>query len=107
MNRMTVAAIVVASALCAALWVAWLESPERAALLADREAAQLRQSLASERAELRLLQAECAEAARENGPAHGAAVCEHYRLQLELSRERQERIRARMDELQRQRGDGV
>ena len=107
MRRRTVIAIGLASVLCAALWVAWLESPERAALLADREAAQLRQSLASERAELRLLHAECAEAARENGPAHGAAVCEHYRLQLDLSRERQERIRARMDELQRQRGHGI
>lgn len=107
MKRSTFSAIAVGSVVCAALWVAWLESPERAALLADREAAQLRQSLASERAELRLLQAECAEAARENGPAHGAAVCEHYRLQLELSRERQERIRARIDELQRQRGEAI
>lgn len=107
MKRLTAPALAVVIVLAASVWAAWLGSPERAALLADEEVAELRQLLASERAELALLRADCAEAGRENGPAHGAAVCDHYRLQATMARERMERISTRLQELQGSGGDRI
>jgi hypothetical protein len=98
--KMAAAAVTaVAGVVCAA----WLQSPERAALLKDEEIASLRQQLASEQAQLQLDVADCAAARTEHGASFASAVCDHNRTQAALARERMAKIRAALDELLRQR----
>lgn len=84
-------------------WVAWLRSPERAALLLDEEIAAHRRLIASEQAELIRERAGCLADAREYGPAFASATCDHARLQAVLAHERLSKARAGLLDLERRR----
>lgn len=84
-------------------WVAWLRSPERAALLLDEEIAAHRRLIASEQAEVMRERAGCLADAREYGAGFASATCEHARLQAALARERVDKAGALLADLERRR----
>jgi hypothetical protein len=59
----------------------------------------LRQEVRSAQAQLVLDAADCKAARIEHGPELAQTLCDHYRVQAELSRDRMAKIRTKLEEL--------